>query len=162
MKKLIILVSAAFLFATPAFASDEDVLARIEALEQRVTALENMLSSSDETETPLTTGEVITLDVGTWIVGNDISAGKYNLTCANDAGSVCYVYKSLDDKLNDEIWADMYSVSTEAYKNMYAESFKDSDSLDVMLDMIQTIIYNVYLQDGQCVVIEGAPMTFTP
>ena len=162
MKKLIILVSAAFLFATPAFASDEDVLARIEALEQRVTALENMLSSSDETETPLTTGEVITLDVGTWIVGDDISAGKYNLTCANDAGSVCYVYKSLDDKLNDEIWADMYSVSTEAYKNMYAESFKDSDSLDVMLDMIQTIIYNVYLQDGQCVVIEGAPMTFTP
>ena len=163
MKKMIAFVTAVVIALLPMTVHAEDLEARISALEERVAVLEALiLGESSEQETEVSTGESVTLEVGTWVVGEDIPAGKYNLTCTNDAGSVCYVYASLDDKLKDEFYKDFYSVSTEAYKKQYAELFSDDENINVILDSLQTVIYNVYLQDGQCLVIDGASMTFTP
>lgn len=163
MKKLIVAVTAALLFCTvPVYADDADLLARIEALEERVTALEALLSSSSGSAETVQTGEPVTLEVGTWIVGEDIPAGKYNLTCATDAGAMCTVYKSLEDKLNQTGMTDLYSISTEAYKEMYASLFDDDEGLSATLDSLQTEIFNAYISDGQCLEIEGGSITFTP
>lgn len=166
MKKVITLcLIAAIVAAIPAYAGDEDLLARIEALEERVAALEALHAGSiqgDQAQTAVATGDPITLEVGTWIVGEDIPAGRYNLTSATDAGAQCMVYKSLDEKMNDGIFDDYYSVSTDAYKEMYASLFEDQEGLSATLDSMPTEIFNVYLSDGQCLEIEGSALIFSP
>lgn len=168
MKKALLFVLSVFLFATPCFAGDDDILARIEALEQQVAdlqaqidALSGISSNTTTDESSPAPGESITLEVGTWVVGDDIPAGKYNITCSNDAGAMIYVYKSLDDKLNDELFSDIYSVTSEAAKAAFADLYDDNPSADVLLDSMNTVVYNVYLIDGQCLKIDGSAATFT-
>ena len=48
MRKLICGIAVAFMIAAPAFAADEDLLARVEALEQRVAALETQIGTPPE------------------------------------------------------------------------------------------------------------------
>lgn len=119
MKKLIILVSAAFLFATPAFASDENVLARIEALEQRVEQLEKLVNPAGA-ELPMTEdgtsvepssistftdpSECTQYASGQYKIGLDIPAGEYVLF--EDGTGTGSVYETADANGDDIVKVD--------------------------------------------------------
>lgn len=152
MKRLVAVLLASTLLTTPVCA--EDLEARVEALEQRVAALEQLLSVQAPEE-----AEQTTLAVGTWIVGEDINAGKYNLTC-DEGSTVCYVYKSLDDKLNDEVWDEIYSASSQAFIDAVAETMPELT--EQLASMYSTEVFNIYLTDGQCIEVEGSAAVFTP
>lgn len=160
MKKLsLALVIATLSMSLTVYGGDAELLSRIKALEERVARLE-VLVSGPESKTTTAQSEAedaITLNPGTWIVGEDIPAGRYNLTSSSDGGAMCYVYESLDDKLSGELWDDFYSLSTEAYLEQYKDMFDSS-----ILDSLVTEVFNVYMLDGQCIEIEGSAMVFTP
>lgn len=159
MKKVIIFFLAVAIVGTiPVYAGEEDLIARIEMLEERIARLEELLEDGSQAKSETAAAEEsVTLGVGTWLVGEDIHAGRYNLTSGTDAGSICTIYKSLDEKLDGGFMTDFYSVTTETYLESAKDIFDSS-----ILDGMQTEIFNVYLQDGQCLEIEGSPMIFTP
>ena len=168
MKKLIVsVVTAMMMFSSVAMASDADYEARIADLERRVAALEEKLgiSSQEEAQTeaaslPAAT-EPVSLGIGTWIVGEDIPAGKYNLT-SPDGTSYIKIYKSYDDRAAEEYsYFEDYSVTSQAYLDALLEA-SGGENKELYTSMYPTTASNIRLEDGYCLYIEEATADFTP
>lgn len=140
--------------------SDTDLSARIEELEQRICALEEIVSRLDKastTESPVVqTGDAVTLATGTWIVGEDISAGKYNITCPSGEVSL-KLYDSYEiRKQKDYSYFERYNISSQSYY----------DEMKALLGESVSTIYsvqanNVRLENGNCIFSEGTAV-FAP
>ena len=85
------------------------------------------------------------LSVGTYIVGEDISVGKYDFTAITGSGSV-KLYNSYDEYLEDE-----YGIH--AFEDY---DMKEENASVGMLneDVYTESVNNIRLDDGQCLVIE--------
>lgn len=170
MKKKIMaaLLLSSLMMAIPARADEAELLARIEALEQRVAQLEQMMGIGEDIEEEITEAlptkdtAAVELTIGNWMVGEDIAAGKYNLTAASDVVTFCSVYKDLDARLNHTGFLDFYTVASEGFLDDYVESLGNTEEALAWRETQTTVIYNVYLQDGQCIEIENGPAAFTP
>ena len=154
-RRLVIALAILFCRSMTAFGSESDLEARITALEERVAALEMQLGSGLES-IPTTAGNVITLGVGNWIVGEDIDAGKYNITCPSGIGSV-EIYESLDEEESEGHFKDLFVVYSPSEIDMMKE-FLGSDNISE--GMYPTIINNIYFNDGYCLKIENATLGF--
>ena len=87
--------------------------------------------------------ESILLSAGTYVVGEDIEAGKYDIVAVEGSGTL-YYYKSLADYQDDEIWRDyLHLASKESReKNKYiSEAYSNMCS-------------NQRFVDGECIIIE--------
>lgn len=159
-KRLIATILIGILMTTPAMADEAELLARIEALEQRVEQLEQMLGIGDQTaETQAeiaSTGETITLATGTWIVGEDLPAGTYDMICTSGAGSV-YFYNSYEDKENEK-----YSFTETYYMGSEAQRIRFGDSEEAYYGMFTKIVNNIHLEDGNCIYTEAPEIELTP
>jgi len=169
MKKLVtMLLVGCVSIGTVTFASDTDLEARVAALEERVAALEALLGASgtDSAETPAESQEAtaaaeeVTLGIGTWIVGEDIVSGKYNLTSPDGTAGI-KIYKSYDDRINDEIWIENYDITSQAYLDALLAA-AGGENEELYRSMYPTLASNVRLEDGFCLYIEDASVTFTP
>lgn len=172
MKKCIALLTACVVVACsfPAYASSIDMEQKIEELEQRIVILEQMLGVSPEetpSETPSsetagqTTAEAITLGVGTWIVGEDLAPGKYNLTCPSGY-SYIKIYNSYEDrKLKDYSYIESYMMANEDYLNE-AFSYLDEDAIKTYEAFYSYDVSNVRLDNDMCIYIENGSIDFTP
>lgn len=85
------------------------------------------------------------LGVGTYVIGEDIEAGKYDLFAIKGSGSV-NVYNSYDEYANDQYGFEAF----ESY------DMKEENASVGMLneDVYTQSISNVRLEEGQCLVIE--------
>lgn len=85
------------------------------------------------------------LNTGIYIIGEDLIAGKYDLTAIKGSGSV-KIYNSYDEYLEDE-----YGVYAFADYDM-----KEENASVGMLneDVYSQTISNIRLEDGQCLIIE--------
>lgn len=159
MKKMIIFVLALLMFAAPVKADEAELLARIEALELRVSQLEALLSEGDvsaEEQQDVSARDGIELETGTWIVGEDIPAGKYDMTCTSGAGSV-YFYNSYE-----EMKAEKYSFTETYYMGSEAQRIRFKDSEEKYYSIFTRIVNNIRLEDGNCVNSEAPAILLTP
>ena len=161
MKKLLpICVLACALTAFPAMADEAELLARIEALEQRVAQLEAMIGVSAESEVlvqeaPAQNNGAIELAAGTWVVGEDIPAGKYNLTCSSGSGSVCF-YGSLEQKERER-----YDYDYEYFMGSQEEIKEKAEKYNIT-NMYTAEVNNIRLEEGNCIYSEAAAILLTP
>ena len=153
---LSIVLAALFCMSMTVFGSESDLEARIAALEERVAALELQIGTqSDNVTEP--NGNMVTLGVGNWIVGDDIEAGKYNITCPSGIGSV-EIYESLEEEEAEGHFKDLFVVySPSEIDNM--KEFLGEDSISE--GMYPTVINNIYFNDGYCLKIENATLGFS-
>lgn len=164
MKKLLIAMAAMAAMAMPARADEAELLARIEALEQRVTQLETLISGSEEviegeTDAANQQASVITLGSGNWIVGEDIPAGVYNLTSDSYLGGYLWIYKDISERVNGGFALEFYTVPGQASVEEYKEDL-DGNDYSSMDDTVYTTISNIYILGEQCLKIDGS-VTFT-
>ena len=167
MKKIIIVLLATIIMTATVNADETED--RIADLERRVAELERIVAEltggSDAAEVVLPTGEPIELGTGTWIVGEDIPEGKYNLTCDSGYATV-YFYPSLQSRQDEEYsFTEMYLIASDAFlesaRSTYAE-YSTEDAIDSLLSMYATTINNVYVYDGNCIYVENGSCTFVP
>lgn len=147
-------------FSFPVYAEDSDA-SRIEALEQKVTeleqriaALEGFFSNSDDTDSVVSGSEEV-LNPGVYVVGEDIPAGKYSFHITDGVGMI-EAYGSYDAyKANDYNDYECYGAASETYK----------DSLDSDLESLNALyssdIGNIPLQNGMCLNINGVTASYT-
>lgn len=117
----------------------------IAELGKRVSALEELLNcaSIEQSVSDYTSGEIITLGSGMYVVGEDIPDGKYDILTTSGAGTI-YVYKSFESYDNDEIWGKYFQVAAEGTRQIEKYS-----------DMYSVSISNLRLTSGKCMVIES-------
>ena len=160
MKKRIIFVLALLMFAVPVEADEAELLARIEALELRVSQLEELLGANlctvEPAETPASSSYgSIELAAGTWVVGEDLPAGKYNLTCSSGSGSVCF-YKSLEQKERERFDYDYeYFMGSQEEIDEKAEKYN-------ITNFYTAEVNNIRLEDGNCIYSEAPTIVLTP
>lgn len=93
--------------------------------------------------------EPTTLGAGIFIVGEDIPAGKYDITAINGSGGTICFYPNYDIYKNDG--------KSDGYYFLYAEDYKYYSKGD------STTASNILLSDGNCIDIEsGLELQFTP
>ena len=158
-KRLLIGIAASIMMALPVHADEAELLARIEALELRVAQLEALLGAGDvssEVQQDISAGEAIELETGTWIVGEDIPAGKYDMTCTSGAGSV-YFYNSYE-----EMKTEKYSFTETYYMGSEAQRIRFKDSEEKYYSIFTRIVNNIRLEDGNCVNSEAPAILLTP
>lgn len=100
----------------------ESLNARIEALEERVTQLESKLEvqKTNDVSSDTTSSESSVLNPGVSIVGEDISAGKYNFSVTKSFGTI-YTYDSYDKyKENQYSFNEMYPLASQEYLDSFA------------------------------------------
>lgn len=163
MKKAVTMgIILAIVSAVPVFAGEEDLLARISALEERVAVLESMLDvSSEQTEALPPAADALTLSAGTYIVGEDIPAGKYNLTCNSGSGSV-KIYDNYETRRSgDYNYFEDYTICSQEYMD-YIGSALGEDYLQTVASLYTLEAKNVRLEAPNCVFIDGTNIIFTP
>ena len=164
-KRFFALSTACLVFSCSLFcnASELSLEQRVSDLEQRIEILEQMLGVSTEeitqndTEAPndvTPAADAIALSTGTWIVGEDIAPGKYNLTCPTGSTTV-YLYNSYEEKREDIYnCTEMYNMASESYIQSSVSSA--SEDLAYLYESIySTLVSNVRLDDGMCIYIDG-------
>ena len=167
MKRIIVAtLSAVIMLSSAVFASDADYEARIAALERRVAILEEKLGiTSDgglqsEESLPAAT-DTVSLGIGTWIVGEDIPAGKYDLT-SPDGTAFVKIYKSYEDRVNEEYsYFESYDVTSQAYIDALLEA-SGGENAELYASLYHPSASNIRLEDGYCLYIEEATADFTP
>jgi hypothetical protein len=167
MKKLIVsVVTATMMFSSVAMASDADYEARIAELEHRVAVIEEKLGITSDVETQIEESipaatNTVSLGIGTWIVGEDIPAGKYNLT-SPDGTAYVKIYKSYDDRISDEhSFIESYNVTSQAYIDALLEA-SGGENAELYSSLYHPSASNIRLEDGFCLYIEDATADFTP
>ena len=98
-KLMIAILLSCIMMVTPVMAkgiTKAELLAKIEALEQRVAQLEAQLGVSALDELSVEASQYVTLTMGGWIAGEDFPAGKYDLAPTSGHGDV-QVYGSFDE-----------------------------------------------------------------
>lgn len=171
MKKVITIgLILAIMAAAPARAADEDLLRRIDDLEERVSLLEILVgvdlpgeNTQAEADQPDQSDQVV-LAVGTWIVGEDFPAGKYTVTCTDGSGML-YFYNSYEDrKENEYSYSETYYMGSSAFVESVVKTYENlgSDGLEAIKSMYTTEINNVRLEDGNCIYSEASELTLTP
>lgn len=166
--KLMIGTIAALILAlsTPAIASESELLIRIEALEERISVLESLLGISDVQQEETESAEIvesagtnITLGTGTWIVGEDIPAGKYKIVC-QDGTSTIKIYNSYEDRVNKSYsYVEDYMMSNEEYIER-TFSMLGEDTVNTYKSLYVFEVNNVYLSDGMCLYIDSGSLDF--
>lgn len=167
MKKLVVsIIVATMMLSSVAMAADADYEARIAELERRVAALEEKLGiasqeGSQAAETLPAATEPVLLGVGTWIVGEDIPAGKYNLT-SPDGTAYVKIYKSYDDRISDEYdYFESYDVTSQDYIDALLDA-SGGENAELYASLYNPSASNIRLEDGFCLFIEDATAEFTP
>ena len=85
------------------------------------------------------------INAGTYIVGEDITAGKYNFEAIKGSGSLS-IYNTYDEYLDDEYGNDAFQSYDMKEENASVGLLNE----DVYTDFVS----NVKLEDGQCIYIE--------
>ena len=179
MKKTLILfmtVIAMLAMSVVVLADDQDLISRIEALEkenkllkERVYRLESSVFEEEikgmvdaingwESESEEETG--VTLYSGTYVVGEDLDAGKYNIKIEDGVGTM-YIFPSYDIYVSSnkgllEALSYQYVASDE-----YIQGLKDSEYISTMASIYTSNISNIRLTDGVCVVLDTVTATFS-
>lgn len=158
------LLLSSVMMAGTARADEAELLARIETLEQRVAQLEQMMGIGEapatETEAAQETStETISLGTGTWIVGEDLPEGKYNITCASGMGSL-YFYNSLDERKEDIYNA--YEMHLMCGDDVREEMLASPYEMDTVMSVYSTTLNNVSFDDGNCIYSELQEIILTP
>ena len=158
MKKLLIAMAAMAAMVMPARADEAELLARIEALEQRVAQLEALIVGGktipESSTEQITEVKEITLATGTWIVGEDLPAGKYYVECTSGYGSVLF-YSSLEARQSDEYnYFEGNVLVSKALSEKLGEQSEDGTSTHI------TEINNVRLEDGNCIYTDAPTVMF--
>ena len=100
--------------------SQSDISARLDKIEQRLSALEgNSETSLNTNTTPVTLSDKYSFAAGKYEVGVDIPAGKYDVLWTSGDG-ICYVATKEDNWVMHERMADTDDAITE-YKNITLE-----------------------------------------
>lgn len=166
-KRLVALLAAVMVCAAPyaVHAEAVDLEARVAALEARVAALEALLGGSVE-ESPLeeempAATEAITLAAGTYIVGEDLPAGKYKITCA-DGTSEVKIYNDYETRKRSEYgYFEDYDLCTQSYLD-YLSSIMGEAYLQTLAAIYTLEANNVRLEAPNCIFIDGSSLVFTP
>lgn len=163
MKKLLIAVAAMAAMAMPARADEAELLARIEALEQRVAQLEATIAGGEASQEAITedgnADETITLGTGTWIVGQDVPPGKYKITCISGLGML-HFYTSYEERKENEY--NSYEDHLMCGTNVFDEMANSPYDTDTIMSMYTSEINNVLLEDGYCIYSELQEILLTP
>lgn len=168
-KSFVITLLIVSIMAIPVLANEtEDRIAALEAkvieLEARISALEGNDAEKIETQdenSEMTTTDSITLTTGTWIVGEDLPAGKYNLA-SPDGESHIKMYDNYDArKAREYSYFEDYTLVNQEYLdsviNMFGESY-----INTISGLYTVQANNVRLEDNNCIYIEGPGVLFTP
>ena len=160
MKKAIAIgLILAITASVPAFAGEDELIARIEELEERVSALETLLGGSAEQMQPAT--DEITLSSGTYIIGEDMPAGKYNLSCADGTSEIKF-YNDYQSRKSDEYsYFENYNMASQAYIDYITDTLGE-EYVQNLSALYATVVNNVRLEEPNCIYIDGSNVTFTP
>lgn len=85
------------------------------------------------------------LNVGVYVVGEDIKSGKFDFTAIKGSGS-CKIYNSYDEYVNDQYGYDAFEDYDMKEENASVGMRNE--------DVYSQSISNIRLEDGQCLVIE--------
>ncbi len=166
-KMLFVTSALCLLLSVPALGSESDLEARVAALEARVAELEAILSGSsagtveDGSPSLAPATEPITLGTGTWIVGEDIPAGKYNIVCEDGYGSVKLYNDYETRKAKDYDYFESYLLMSESYLEITRSQLGD-DFASSLMGMYTFEVNNVRLEDGNCIYNDSVTVDFIP
>lgn len=160
MKKAIAIgLILAITASVPVYAGEDELIARIEALEERVSALETLLGGSTE-QIPTATDE-ITLSSGTYIIGEDMPAGKYNLSCADGTSEINF-YNDYQSRKSDEYsYFEHYNLASQAYIDYMTITLGEA-YVQNLSSLYTTEVNNIRLEEPNCIYIDGSSVIFTP
>ena len=88
-------------------------------------------------------GESVTLGSGLYVVGEDITEGKYDIITTNGAGSI-YIYDSFQTYDNDDLWDQYFHLAAEGTEYIEEHS-----------DMFSVSVSNLRLTSGKCMVVDS-------
>ena len=147
MKKVLIIMCAAILFLTPAFAEDYDFS------EKKLDELIMLRSRIDEEITTRIGTNNSMIYMGSYLVGTDIKAGRYLITCTKENenatnGMVIVVFRS------DEAYEANYPTSY-----VYGD-YRDNADVFIGIDEGESALLSI--QDGDHLVINWGQGTCIP
>lgn len=164
MKKALIAVLLSLAIAAPAAGSEYDdkiaeLEARIAALEARLDALEGKPA-----ELPVNAaGEPFSLGVGTFIVGEDLPEGKYNVICGEGTAVVTLFQDLATKEESDYMYKERYDLASKSYLDSLASTYAEIGMDSEIITSIWTEeVNNFRVYAGNCIVIEDNGVTFTP
>lgn len=164
-KRLITILSICALssiaFSFPVHAETDDST-RIEALEQkvseleqRIATLEGLLSNSNNSENIVASSEG-TLEPGVYIVGEDIPEGKYTFSITRGEGSLLVYADYSTYKSGDRFDAyEIYDVASQNYIDQY------KDMMEAYAESLSTEVGNVRLENGECLNVDAVTVSYT-
>lgn len=147
----------------------EAALAKIDELENRIAELEANQATTEaltEAETAAIasedpgTSEPFVLDAGTWIVGEDLPEGKYNIKCIGGTGTISF-YDDYETKKEREYdYFEYYMMASDEYFQSLAAL--GQDMVNSMKALYTQSANNIRLENGNCIYLDSLSVQFTP
>jgi hypothetical protein len=115
--------------------------------EEELAAEEKAANDKVPTEVPFEKElqEPFELSTGTYVIGEDLQAGKYDIKAVKGS-AVLYIYKSLDEYEKGKSYS---------YDESYALATEDSSAMEYWPESYSTSATNVRLKEGKCLVIDS-------
>lgn len=149
MRKLLIALVSVALMAVPVRADEAELLARIEALEQRVAQLEQLIGPNKSASVSKDASGSTIFELGAYVCGEDFDPGKYDIIAISGHGTV-KIYDSYEDYNNSHYHHKDFDLIDQAFLDDETHMMHD-----YYVQFYSVRANNIKLDECECLVIDS-------